>query len=211
MKVTSMALVVASGLLLSACPADDGGGKVLSSGLKIFMTSELHVGDFAADPTLTGANGVEKADDFCNRSAAKPNASTYKALLVDGSLRDAVAKTDWVFKPNTAYYRPYNNVLIDTTNADAIFDVHWQAMDNSIADCNTEACGYSGNYYAWTGMASTIDFSAGSEHCNAWGTGGTSGYGRLGGFSSTDDYAFVSSIIGSCSSSNRAYVYCVEQ
>ena len=99
-------------ILLVAC---NGGGNdhivpvpgqstVLSSGLKIFVTSETHAGDFASDPTLAGSDAIEKADDFCNQSLTKPNNSTYKALIVDGVNRDAISLTNWVLQPSTTYF-----------------------------------------------------------------------------------------------------------
>ena len=56
--------IIALIVLLTSCAMEDD--FVLSSGLKIFVTEELHTGDFANDPTLSGLNAIEKADDFCN-------------------------------------------------------------------------------------------------------------------------------------------------
>ena len=57
--------VLTSILTSTAC----GGGSsnpaptsALSSGLKIFVTANGHVGDFANDPLLAGNNAIEKAD-----------------------------------------------------------------------------------------------------------------------------------------------------
>jgi hypothetical protein len=69
----------------------------VSTGLKIFATDEKHVSDFANDPTLAGSNAIEKADNFCNTSLGKPSNATYKALIVDGSLRDAVTLNELGF------------------------------------------------------------------------------------------------------------------
>src|SRR5438067_89937 len=80
----------------------------VSSGLKIFLTSRKHVADFKNDPYLNGDSAIHKADDFCNTDPNRPDAHAYKALLVDGVNRDAKALTDWVLKPSTTYYRPYD-------------------------------------------------------------------------------------------------------
>ena len=69
-----------------------------SKKLKIFVSSSLHHGDFANDPTLSGATAMEKADAFCMRDSNRPTGgSISKALLGDGVNRDAVTLTDWVF------------------------------------------------------------------------------------------------------------------
>ena len=120
--------VLGTCLFLASCGSDetDVSGKTLSSGLKIFVTSNGHVGDFENDPLLSGANAMEKADAFCNNDPNKPNDSLYKAMIVDGTNRDAVSLTDWVLNPNTKYYRPYNDILIGETIDTAIFPVSFQ-------------------------------------------------------------------------------------
>lgn len=195
--------------LVSCDSGNNGGSNQLSTGLKIFVTAEDHVGDFANDPTLNGANAIEKADDFCNQSLNKPNDSIYKALIVDGITRDALSLTDWVLQPSTTYYRPYNNIEIGKTSDAHIFTAYWVDLTNSIADCDYN-CSVSAGFYVWTGIDDASNFSTSGSTCNSWSSSSNSQYaGRYGMFIETDGFAFSSNIFGSCGL--RAYLYCVEQ
>lgn len=169
----------------------------LSEGLKIFVTSRDHVGDFERDPTLAGANAIEKADSFCNRDPNKPNDSVYKALLVDGSLRDAKTLTDWVLQPNTTYYRPYNDIEIGTTINSGIFAAFYSDLTNSIDDSEVPV---------WTGIEDPSDFTAG-EDCINW-SSGSGGVGASGYSSFVNGGAFFNGW-GACG--NHYHLYCVEQ
>jgi hypothetical protein len=174
------------------------GGEDLSEGLKIFVTSEDHVADFAGDPTLTGANAIEKADSFCNQDSNKPNDSVYKALLVDGILRDAITLTDWVLQPNTTYYRPYDDIEIGTTTNDEIFTAFYSDLTNSISDSELSV---------WTGIEGASDFTAG-EDCSNW-SSGSSGIGATGDSDAVDGLAFFSGW-WACQGAHN-HLYCVEQ
>jgi hypothetical protein len=173
----------------------------LSAGLKIFVTSEDHVGDFEGDPTLTGSNAIEKADSFCNRDPNKPNDGAYKALLVDGSLRDAKTLTDWVLQPNTTYYRPYNDIEIGTTINSGIFTAFYSDLANSIDDSGLAVW-----LPVWTGIGDASDFTAG-ESCSNW-SSGNGGTGASGDSSFVDGWAFFNGW-GACG--NHYHLYCVEQ
>jgi len=158
-------------LILASCGSggSDEGNQVLSTGLKIFVTSNGHVGDFANDPLLSGSNAIEKADTFCNNDPNKPNDSYYKALIVDGINRDAVSLTDWVLEPNTTYYRPYNNIVIGETIGTAIFPVLYQQLTNSIADQRPEIGGFELTNETYTGISDPSNFSTnGTNTCNGW-------------------------------------------
>jgi len=87
---------------------------------KIFLTAELHHGDFLHDPNLAGANAIAKADSFCNGSIAKPDGQRYKAILADGTNRSAVPAVDWVTKPNTTYYQAAGALALFTANAQGL-------------------------------------------------------------------------------------------
>ena len=203
-------LVLASSVL-TACGGGSNSGndeQVLSYGLKIFVTAESHVGDFANDPTLNGNTGIERADSFCNNSTSKPNNSTYKALLVDGINRDAISLTDWVLEPSTAYYRPYNNIRIGATNSASIFLAFWSNLENPIIDC-TYDCFMNEGVDVWTGIDDAKDFSTNGNTCDSWTSSSTMYRGRFGMLSETDGFAFSSNLFGSCSL--KAHVYCVEQ
>lgn len=181
---------------------------VLSTGLKIFVTAEKHVGDFLNNPTLNGTTAIQKADDFCNKSANKPNNSSYKALLVDGINRDAVSLTDWVLEASTDYYRPYDNIKIGTTSNTHILNAFWSELDNTISECN-ESCAGSMDFYVWTGIDNAGDFSTQGNTCDSWSNSSYPPTGRYGIYIAKDGYAISSNIFGACS--QLAYLYCVEQ
>jgi hypothetical protein len=195
-------------LTIAACGGSSGssilgdGQGESSTGLKIFVTAAYHSGNFAFDPELTGTNAIEKADDFCNKDPNKPDSAVYKALIVDGALRDAVTLTDWVLVANTTYYRPHDNVVIDTTTSAAIFPVAFSPMENPIADCGN-ICGAGDN--VWTGIDKAEDFSAGND-CSDWSS--TSGSGKSGGYGAGSAWSF-NGFGGACT--NMQGLYCVEQ
>lgn len=210
--MTAFKPVLAMTVLLAAC---SGGGEeanhVVSSGLKIFVTAEAHSGNFAQDPSLSGANAMQKADDFCNQSISKPDGASYKAFLIDGTNRDAVSLKDWVFKPNTTYYQAYDNVVIDTTTGAAIFNVAFTLMQNSVLGCG----GCSGPS-VWSGVGDATNFSASSNNCGGWGAGSMTG--TMGTFAqSTERNHFAFSSGGSTaacdinSGGNQLNLYCVQQ
>lgn len=202
-------------LSLVSCGGSGSGGSgglansAISSGLKIFVTEESHVGDFFNDPTLVGVTSIEKADDFCNKSLSKPDNATYKALLVDGINRDAVSLTDWVFEPLTDYFRVYDNVKIGTTSSASILTAFWSDMENSISDCD-QVCGANGDFDVWTGIENSGDFSALNNTCDSWSASSNAYNGRFGNLSSVDGFAFSHpNGVASCAISMR--IYCVEQ
>jgi hypothetical protein len=94
-----------------------------------FVTSS-HNGDFLNDATLTGANAIAKADNFCSlQNPGLPG--TFKALLVDGTNRSAcgngldfptcTGKTNWVLKANKYYFRNVDDKLLFKTDINSFF------------------------------------------------------------------------------------------
>jgi hypothetical protein len=206
-------IIVIVALFLTSCGGNGGNGDptpTLSTGLKIFATASIHVGDFANDPLLQGANAISKADYFCNKDPNKPNKSMYKALIVDGINRDAVSNIDWVLVPNTMYYRSYGNIEIGQTVSTAIFPVLYANLSNSIAD---QLPGSSDPYVwvnnAWTGIGNPSNYAVGAD-CAGWTIGDNSSSAVYG----TSYQTGVLSITAGGSSAGclqELSLYCVEQ
>lgn len=207
-------IVVSAALFLASCGGGGDNGNLSSSsvstGLKIFITASKHVGDFQNDPLLQGANAISKADCFCNIDANKPNNSVYKALIVDGVNRDAVNNIDWVFQPDTTYYRPNDNIQIGTTVSNSLLPVLYADLTNSIADRQPESSDpYVGANYAWTGIGNASNYSKGSD-CQGWSIGDNSSSGSLG-TSYRKDALSVTSSGSTWGCLQRLSLYCVEQ
>lgn len=172
----------------------------VSSGLKIFVTDEIHSGDFANDPALLGATSIEKADDFCNKSASKPDDAHYKALLVDGVNRDAVNGVDWILDPNTTYYQQYNDVVVGTTNDAAIFPVSWAALSNPILPDNELRDPEEIETLVWTGAM--------GNNCALWKDNKISSLGGAGMAAKKDNQA-IHGLDKTCN--EELAIYCVQQ
>jgi hypothetical protein len=125
---------------------------------KIFLTPELHDGDFAHDATLSGGNAIARADAFCNQSAGRADGQSYKAVLVDGSYRGASPAVDWVLKPLTTYFQAAGALPMFTSNA--------LARHDSGLFTNGYLSGYSNIEYMWTGLQS--DFTLATNNCQGW-------------------------------------------
>ncbi|MDX1961205.1 MAG: DUF1554 domain-containing protein [Leptospiraceae bacterium] len=82
---------------------------------------------FRTTNTYTGnLGGFTGADSICNSDPAKPNSSTYKALILASDIsvlsnRRFPPSTDWVLTPNTNYARANGTTIIFTTNSNSIF------------------------------------------------------------------------------------------
>ena len=72
---------------------------------KLFATVETHDGDFNTDATLTGLYPIDRADDFCNKSAAKPDGGRYRAMLWDDAIRSGPPGATWILPPRTTYFQ----------------------------------------------------------------------------------------------------------
>lgn len=176
-----------------------------SRGLKLFVTARRHVADFAHDPLLPGANAIEKADAFCNNDPNTPTVGTYKALLVDGILRDAKSATNWVLLPSTRYYRVYGDVEIGSTTPTAMFGAYWVPLTNAVVPG-----GPGPMLLVWTGIADPADFSAGAD-CTDW-SSTVSVTGSVGIATTTDGSAFGGAyVIVHCSPDFTNPLYCVQQ
>ena len=200
-------------ILLTSCGGGDSSAPSVSSGLKIFATSSLHVGDFANDPFLSGSNAIEKADSFCNQDTNKPNESSYKALLIDVVHRDAKSLLDWVLNPNTTYYRSYDNIEIGTTDGNAIFPVLYKDLTNSI-DIRRSGALPSGRDFpdhVWSGITDLTDYSVdGTRNCDNWTSASDFEQGIYGLTYETNLYS-ISTVTASTYCGARLHLYCVEQ
>jgi len=201
MNIKRCSVLNACLLALAACGGSSPTPQV-SKGLKIFATSRTHVADFKNDPYLHGDTAIAKADDFCNTDPNRPDALTYRALLVDGVTRDAKVRMDWVLQPSTTYYRPYDDVPVGTTTAAAIFGATYAPLTNPIdAGAGTQV---------WTGIANSADFAAG-DCCNGW-SDLTNTYSAKYGFSSDKDGNAFSAVGGGMGCAYfQLEVYCVQQ
>jgi hypothetical protein len=136
---------------------------------KVFATAESHNGDFAGDAALPGANAVAKADAFCNASLARPDAQTYKAVLVDGVARSALPAIDWPLLPDTTYYRADGAVNVFHTNA--------ASLTNPYGNNGVEPSGGLGDH--WTGIL--LDFTTNATNtCAGWTSHASGLVGRVG-------------------------------
>lgn len=202
-------------VVIGACGGGGGGGgggssgsaDHVSAGLKIFSTDGVHNGDFADDPNLTGSTPIEKADNYCQTDSARPDNGTYKALLVDGSNRDAVTHVDWVLKANTVYYQSKNDVEIGMTTAAAVFPTVSVNLDNPIhvsyGPLNTPTSS------AWTGLADAAAFDSNSDTCLAWTNSSQQNASVIGVTYAVDASAFYTNGEHNCG--EQARIYCVEQ
>ncbi|GIX41258.1 MAG: hypothetical protein KatS3mg129_0991 [Leptospiraceae bacterium] len=136
---------------------------------KIYVTFNITQGNIGIATTMGFSyciNGIEKADFVCNNDPKKPNNNLYKAMIVDGTNRRAcstpecsggtIEHIDWVFKPNTSYYRA-DDTLLFTTNDKGIIP-STENIVNSIT--------HAGEVYEyWTGL-DTDWLKDSSYHCS---------------------------------------------
>lgn len=200
-------------LVLLSCGGSGGQGgtpvgQKLSQGLKISVTARTHPADFANDPYLNG-NAIQKADDFCNTDPNKPAPGTYKALIVDGVLRDAKTRTDWVLQPNTTYFRTHDDVEIGTTTSASTFGAAYKPLTNAVDPPPSGAPGEMGSWkWVWTGISSAIDFAADGDTCSAW-SNMTTSIGWTGVAHFADQNAFANTRWSCANAWN--HLYCVQQ
>ena len=174
----------------------------LSKGLKLFVTTRSHIGDFADDPLLNGSSSIEKADDFCATDPAKPDGSAYKALLVDGVVRDAPTRTGWVLQPDTVYYRPFDDVAVAKTTGSAIFAAAFAPLTHPVD-------GSGQSEQVWTGIGDATTFATGST-CARWSDSTNANAGSRGLSAETDGSAFAAIGDTGCAYF-RLRLYCAEQ
>jgi hypothetical protein len=171
--------------------------------LKIFVTTERHLGDFANDPTLSGSNSIAKADNFCNKASNKPNDNaSYKALLVAANYREASTRLDWVLLPSRTYYRADGVTEIGITDGNGLLMCHWIPLTNSIG--NTPGMFVNP---VWVGLSGTTWQIASAGTCLGWSS--TTGNGTVGFSGATDANAVDTSNYYDCR--NNLPLYCVQQ
>jgi hypothetical protein len=156
---------------------------------RMFLTASLSTG---------AMGGISGADSICNTDSARPDTEkVYKAFIVDGTNRRACntanctlasENIDWVLRPNTTYYQPYdsssvltnpNSYPVLTTNGAGILPIAstllLNRLDNYIGVSGTNT---------WNGFATTDDWLSGTQHCTNWAnTAGTGEIGYWGGTS----------------------------
>lgn len=163
---------------------------------RIFVTTSAFY-----NGNLGGASG---ADTKCMTDASKPNSSTYKAMIADGSTRRACTTANcsggisenlgWVLLPNQVYVRSDGVTTIATTNSAAIFTF---PLTNAIQASGTNI---------WTGLA--VDFTNnGPGTCTGWTT--TAGNGSSGTSGATNNTSINAVASQPCGGSIS--LYCVEQ
>ena len=124
---------------------------------KVFITPETHNGGLATDDLLPGANAIEKADAFCQRSIGRPDGQNYRAVLVDGVNRSAAPLTDWPLRPFTTYYQDDGLRTVWVTDSSGLF--------NPLGGSVVVLEGATRIEYLWSGLKG--DFTVG-ETCQGW-------------------------------------------
>ncbi len=144
---------LASGVTTTGMPFVPCGG----SSCRIFVTA------LAFDGNLGGAVG---ADALCNADSAKPNSSTYKALITQNSARQACLtgdcapaagveeSRDWPLHAATNYVRADGTTNIGATTTKAIFSA---PLANAVAGGGTQV---------WTGL--TAVWTTSPDTCFGW-------------------------------------------
>ncbi len=153
--------------------------------------------------------GIKGADAYCKRDPKCPVFGNCKALLVGGSRVACTTKNcsggisenkDWVLKPKTTYLRHDRDVVIGTTNANAIFNI---PLSHAVVNPTPNA-------FAWTGLADSW-MSASGYNCNNWTSKSINDHARLGWANKTNYSAFSNATDYRCSTIPYTYLYCVEQ
>lgn len=166
---------------------------------KLFITATTYNGDLVT--AAGGANGASSADILCNLDANKPNASNYKAVIIDSINRTALPSfIDWVLTANTSYVRGSDSALIFTTNATRIFT--FGSLTNSIR------FGTQQDY--WTGLQNGgTDWDVSTRRCLDW-VNSTIGQTARYGLSDLTDYnSFSTGAFTTCNNFKR--LLCAEQ
>lgn len=143
----------ASGATATATPFSPCGGGVC----RIFVATATFNGNLG---------GVAGADAKCNADAGKPNASVYKAIVIDGIGRVACTAAnctaatgveqslDWPLFPGKNYVRADGVTTVATSNANALF---LAPLTNSIG---------TGGSQVWVGL--NTDWTTSVDTCNGW-------------------------------------------
>jgi len=164
---------------------------------KVFVTVETHDGNFAGDATLAGAHAIDKADAFCNRSIARPDGRSYKALLVDGTRRSAVPPQDWVLRPDTTYYQADGVRNVFRTSATGV---------SRSSGYNPLLSDQEASRYSWIGLAP--GFKTRLNVCDGWSSNDPMETGALGD-AAEPQFTFGFNVSSACDS--RQTLVCVSQ
>ncbi|MCE9501119.1 MAG: DUF1554 domain-containing protein [Leptospira sp.] len=164
---------------------------------RIFVT----VGGYNTAAPATQFSSPAGADAFCNSDTGKPTTRNYKALIVDSANRIAsvtpftgAGQVDWVFFPDTDYFRSDGVTPVLKTNSNGIF------LFGTLAN----AVDSSGQYY--TGL--TADWTSSLVGtCSDWSdhAGGNANAGQA----IQTGSGFINQTFVSCTSGNQ--LLCVEQ
>lgn len=183
----------ASGATATATPFSPCGGGVC----RIFVATATFNGNLG---------GTAGADAKCNADAGKPNASTYKAILVDGASRIACTAAncapatgveqslDWPLFPNKNYVRADGVTAVATSNTNALF---LAPLTNSIG---------TGGSQIWVGL--NTDWTTSVDTCNGW-LDSTSGFSGARATANTTTNSAWSAGQNPCNVSRT--LYCAEQ
>lgn len=133
--------------------------------LRLYVTSQGYVpgSDF---------NSAAGADAACNSDPGKPNASIYRAVIVDSSSRSAIPANNWVLYPGQPYCKSDGLTPVMTTSAAGIFS--FGVLSNSVSAFITQH---------WTGLNG--DWTTNANTCNDWTTNSIAVGGMCGDGSST--------------------------
>lgn len=141
-------------------------------------------------------------DSICSSDLNKPSAGTFKAMIVSSTRRACSTANcsggpsenlDWVFRPNTKYYRTDKVTQILETDSSGIFT----SMTNSFT---------SNSVNVWTGLNS--NFTTSANTCSNWTNSNGAFLGVYGTANLTSTSAYNANVQTSFSFSN---VVCVEQ
>jgi hypothetical protein len=181
-----------------------------------FNVTNLDVGEkitFVTSILFTGSlGGIAGADAKCNVSVNKPSIlpNMYKAFLVDGVTRTAASnatsngsmpgtQTDWVMKPNTAYFRT-DGVKIINSNINGLYDL---TVNSPSSFGGTVGISY------WTGISNPNRWATGN-HCMNWTTDLNGNSGDYGDGNSNLNIAVGAGFVG-CEAGFEKRLLCIQQ
>ena len=168
------------------------------SGKRTFVTTASMDGNLG---------GIVGADAKC-MADAQATGGTFKAMVVDGINRTACTSNNcstggtsehvnWIFQPNTYYFRIDNSTCIGKTNSNGL-------LTTPLLNTYRDAVGTNAAFRLWTGLTSAWKTNADCSHWTA--AAGIGGHSRL---DSLDSQA-VNYSTQNCSDSGN-YILCVEQ
>ncbi len=194
------------------CTASSGSGTVGAANVtnvsvacvdtnpRIFITSSTFTGNLVS---------VSDADASCMSDANYPGAGTYKAFIVDGTVRRACTTANcgggpsehigWVLAATTTYVRSDGTTVIKATNNEAIFSFAGAVLTNSFSATS---------YNIWTGLTNNWTGNDNAD-CTNWTS--AIGAGEVGNTSATDGTAIQQAATLNCSGAASVRLACVEQ